>query len=222
MRTRFDTRGFRQSSVVMSELIAPAAFGKGKPLSFAERAGVWLSGRRLRRSVGSFHGKRVGDFGCGYNASFVRSILGEVQSAVLLDISLAQDLKIHQKVCPIEGRLPDAMSSVTSASLDVVLCVSLLEHLERPLDMLVELRRVTAPGGICLINVPNWLGKRFLEFSAFRLGTSEAEYIDDHKSYYDPRELWPLLVRAGFRPRNIRCYRHKLFLNTFAQCRIEK
>jgi hypothetical protein len=36
--------------------------------------------------------------------------------------------------------------------------------------------------------------------------------------YYDPRELWPCLVRAGFRPRDIRCHRHKLGLNTFAVC----
>ena len=41
-------------------------------------------------------------------------------------------------------------------------------------------------GGVCLVNVPSWRGKRFLEFSAFRLGLSPAEEIDDHKTYYDP------------------------------------
>ncbi len=43
--------------------------------------------------------------------------------------------------------------------------------------------------------------------------------MDDHKMYYDPRDLWPLLVQAGFRPRDIRCFRHKFGLNTFARCR---
>jgi hypothetical protein len=43
--------------------------------------------------------------------------------------------------------------------------------------------------------------------------------MDDHKAYYDPRDLWPLLVRAGFRPSDIRCFRHKFGLNTFAECR---
>ena len=38
-------------------------------------------------------------------------------------------------------------------------------------------------------------------------------------AYYDPRDLWPMLVRAGFRPRAIKCHRHKLGLNTFAVCR---
>jgi hypothetical protein len=69
--------------------------------------------------------------------------------------------------------------------------------------------------------VPSWLGKRALEFSAFRLGLSPAEEMDDHKYYFDPKDLWPLLVRAGFRPSNIRCFRHKFRLNTFAICRVD-
>ena len=44
--------------------------------------------------------------------------------------------------------------------------------------------------------------------------------MDDHKRYYDPRDLWPLLVEAGFAPHAIRCRRHKFGLNTFAVCRV--
>jgi hypothetical protein len=43
--------------------------------------------------------------------------------------------------------------------------------------------------------------------------------MNDHKMYYDVRDLWPLLVRAGFLPSDIRCFPHKLGLNTFAVCR---
>ena len=43
--------------------------------------------------------------------------------------------------------------------------------------------------------------------------------MDDHKAYYDVKDFWPLLVRAGFRPSNIRCFSHKFGLNTFAVCR---
>jgi 2-polyprenyl-3-methyl-5-hydroxy-6-metoxy-1,4-benzoquinol methylase len=199
----------------------PGAYGETHSLTVADQFGVWLSSRRVRKSGGSFRGKRVGDFGCGYDARFVRSVLEDVQSAVLVDVSIAEELKAHPKVCATEGQLPGSVGSVGSGSLDVVLCVSVLEHLTEPEKMLDELRRVTAPGGVCLINVPNWLGKRFLELSAYRLGLSPAESIDDHKTYYDPRDLWPLLVRAGFRPRLIRCYRHKFFLNTFARCTVD-
>ena len=43
--------------------------------------------------------------------------------------------------------------------------------------------------------------------------------IDDHKMYYDKRALWPILVRAGFKPSQIRLQYHKFGLNLFAAAR---
>jgi SAM-dependent methyltransferase len=197
------------------------AFGQSHAPSVVDRFGVWLSARALRRELGSLAGKRLGDFGCGFHATFTRSVLDEVASAVLVDVALADDLKAERRVTAIEGQLPDALAAVPDGSLDAVLFVSVLEHLAEPLEALRELRRVTASGGVCLINVPSWRGKRWLEFSAFRLGLSPREEMDDHKRYYDPRELWPLLVAAGFVPHGIRCHRHKFGLNTFAACRVD-
>lgn len=163
----------------------------------------------------------MGDFGCGYDARFVRSVLDEVAQATLVDVALAPDLKGDHRVTAIEGTLPEAAEAVADDSLDVVLCISVLEHLWDPVALVRELRRVAVPeGGICLINVPSWRGKRFLEFSAFRLGLSPAEEIRDHKTYYDPAELVAVLVEGGFRQNEIDCRRHKFGLNTFAACRI--
>jgi SAM-dependent methyltransferase len=148
--------------------------------------------------------------------------LDKVSSATLVDLALAADLKAHPKVTAIEGTLPEALAGLGDKSLDVVLCMSVVEHLWEPHRTLVEFRRVLRPGGVCAINVPSWRGKRALEFSAFKLGVSPACEMDDHKTYYDPRDLWPLLVRAGFLPHGIRCFRHKLTLNTFAVCRIDQ
>jgi len=138
--------------------------------TLVDRFGVWLSARALRRHVPSFTGKSVGDFGCGYNARFVRSVLHKLERAVLVDVALAPDLQSDERITAIEGALPEAMRGVDDASLDVVLCISVLEHLWEPLETLAELRRIVAPGGACLVNVPSWRGKRFLELSAFRFG----------------------------------------------------
>jgi SAM-dependent methyltransferase len=197
------------------------AYGQRRSLSPVDRFGVWLSAQALRRELGSFAGKRLGDFGCGFNATFARSVLDAVDSAVLIDLALADDLKADRRVTAIEGQLPEAAANVPDGSLDAVLCVSVLEHLWDPFAMLQELRRVTAAGGTCFVNVPSWRGKSFLELSAFRFGLSPAEEMDDHKRYYDPRDLWPLLVEAGFRPHAIKCRRHKFGLNTFAACRVD-
>jgi SAM-dependent methyltransferase len=196
------------------------SYGQHRAPTPVDRFGVWLSARALRRHVKTFTGKRVGDFGCGYDATFVRTVLDEVAGAVLVDVALAPDLKEHRRVSAIEGTLPEAVEPLADSSLDVVLCISVLEHLWDPERMLRELRRVCAPGGTCLVNVPSWRGKRFLEFSAYRLKLSPPEEMDDHKAYYDPRDLWPLLVRAGFLPHEIDCYSHKFGLNTFAACRV--
>ena len=197
------------------------SFGQHSAPSAVDRFGVWLSARQIRRFVPSFTGLRVGDFGCGFDARFVRTVLGEVSSAVLVDLDLAEDLRSHPKVRAVVGRLPESLEAIESQSLDVAMCISVLEHLWEPEETLRELRRITAPGGKVLLNVPSWAGKRMLELSAFRLGLSGADEIDDHKSYYDVPDLWPPLVKAGFRPSAIRCFRHKLGLNTFAACTVD-
>jgi SAM-dependent methyltransferase len=194
------------------------AFGQGHALTPVDRFGVWLSARQIRRWIPSFRGRRVADLGCGHQATFARTILDEVERAVLVDVALASDLKAHPKVEAHEGPLPEALALLPSRSLDVVLIVSVLEHLTQPLETLREIHRLLAPGGTCLVNVPSWRGKTYLELAAFRLGVAPAREMDDHKMYYDVRDLWPLLVRAGFAPSQIRCFPHKLGLNTFAVC----
>ena len=164
-------------------------------------------------------GKRLGDFGCGFHAAFSRTVLDEVEHAVLADVALSEALKQNPKVRAVEGALPASLGTLLDASLDVVLCVSVLEHVWDDDALLRELHRVLAPGGVCLVNVPSWRGKRFLELSAFRLGLSPRSEMDDHKRYYDVRDLWPKLVKAGFRPSDVRCFPHKGGLNTFAVCR---
>jgi SAM-dependent methyltransferase len=200
--------------------IRTESFGQTYQPGPVDKLGVWLSARQIRRWVPSFAGKRVADVGCGFHATFARTVLGEVAEATLVDVALADDLKAHPKVKAVEGTLPAALAALPAASQDVVMMVSVLEHLWEPLEALRELRRLLRPAGVALVNVPSWRGKRYLELSAFRLGLSPAAEMDDHKTYYDVPDLWPLLVRAGFLPSQLTCFPHKLGLNTFAVCRV--
>ncbi|MBO0728511.1 MAG: methyltransferase domain-containing protein [Acidimicrobiaceae bacterium] len=195
------------------------AFAQDHGLSPVDRFGIWLSSRRIRRTVGDFAGKRVADFGCGYHALFAQSLLEDVDQLLLVDVALDPTLAELSKVTAIQGVLPEALEGLADRSQDVVVCNSVLEHLWQPQATLDQIFRILALEGVLLLNVPSWRGKFFLEFSAFRLGTSPVEEMDDHKAYYDPSDLWPCLVRAGFRPSGIRCHRHKFGLNTFAVCR---
>jgi SAM-dependent methyltransferase len=196
------------------------AFGEVYRPTVVDRFGVWLSSRQIHRHVPDWRGKRIADIGCGFHATFARRVLDDVESAVLADVSISAELRSHPKVSALTGSIPDVIGDLPSGRMDTILCISVLEHLWNPLTTLVEFRRLLAPGGVCLINVPSWRGKRFLEYSAFRLGLSPAEEMNDHKCYFDVKDLWPLLVRAGFAPSDIRCFSHKYGLNTFAVCAI--
>ncbi len=195
------------------------SYGQTRQPTLVDRFGIWLSARRIRAYAGNPLGKRIGDFGCGHDARIARSFLTSADHLVLVDLSVSPELKENPKVTAIEGELPDALRTLPDASLDIILCNSVLEHLWAPLDAVTAFHRLLTPDGVALINVPSWRGKWFLEFSAFQLGLSPPEEMDDHKAYYDPRDLWPMLVRAGFLPHNITCFRHKFGLNTFAACR---
>jgi SAM-dependent methyltransferase len=195
------------------------SFGQEGGLTYVDRLGVWLSQRKALAQVAPWKGKDVGDFGCGYQAALIRRILPETASATIADVAIAPDLKEHQKVRALEGILPDVLSKVSDASLDIVLCVAVLEHLWEPELALRDFHRILRVGGVAFLTVPTWLDKWPLEFSAFRLGLSPPEEMNDHKRYYSPRDLWPMLVRAGFLPQDIRCRRHKFGLHTFATCR---
>jgi SAM-dependent methyltransferase len=198
-----------------------ASFGQNHKQTWVDHFGVWLSGRQIRRFVPSFQGKVVADLGCGHDASFSRTIVDKVERLVLVDVALAPDLKTLPKIQAIEGGLPGALAELPNQSIDIVLIVSVLEHLWEPERALAEIHRILRPNGTCLVNVPSWLGKRYLELSAFKLGLSPAAEMDDHKTYYDVKDLWPLLVRAGFKPSEITCFSHKGGLNTFAACRLK-
>ncbi len=199
-----------------------ASFGQKHEPTLVDRFGVWLSARQIRRFVPSVEGLDIADLGCGYHASFARTALGEVKSATLVDVALADDLQKHPKVRALQGELLQALQALPDRSFDLVMIVSVLEHLWEPLQTLKQIRRLLRPGGTCLVNVPSWRGRRYLEFSAFKLGLSPAAEMDDHKTYYDVQDLWPLLVSAGFLPSEIDCFSHKFGLNTFAACRLKR
>lgn len=195
------------------------AFGQGETLNWLDRLSFWLSCRRIKSVVGDFAGLRLADIGCGYDAPFAHYVRGQAKSIVVADLAIAPETKREPGVRAIEGRLPDCLTAIDDQSIDVVFCNSVIEHLWEPLETLREIFRICAPGGVAFINAPAWRAKNLLEFLAFRLGLLPESEIDDHKMYYDPKDLWPLLVRSGFRPKDLRVFRHKFRFGTLAICR---
>lgn len=194
------------------------AFGQGG-LSWVDRWGVWLSERAVLKHLPRGAPLSALDLGCGFEARLLRRLAPRLQTGMGIDVRIAEAARNTPPLVFQEGAIEAVLPAVAADTFDVVLLLSVLEHLREPIGVLRESYRVLRPGGVLLVNVPTWLGKRFLEYSAFRLHLSGAVEIEDHKRYCDIRDLWPLLVQAGFKPSGLRLRYHKFGLNLFGVCR---
>jgi SAM-dependent methyltransferase len=188
-------------------------------LTLADRFGVRLSQRAIAKHLPPRADLDILELGCGFHAKNLLALQARMGSAVGIDFQVSEAAKRSDRIRFIEGPIEAATAQLARNSFDAILFISVLEHLWDPLAVLRGCHDWLRPGGVLLINVPTWAGKVALEYSAFRLGTSPRDELNDHKMYYDKRDLWPLLVRAGFLPENVRLRYHKFRLNLFAVVR---
>jgi SAM-dependent methyltransferase len=186
-------------------------------VTWVDRWGVWLSQRAIDRSLPLRTDLTVLEIGCGYRATHLLAIRDRTRQGVGVDFNIAPELRSMPGLTFHEASIEDTLPLLTRGTFDVVLMISVLEHLAEQFAALEAAHELLRPGGTLLVSVPTWRGKFFLEFSAFRLGLSPKIEMDDHKMYYDKRDLWPLLVRAGFKPSEIRLSYYKFGLNLFAR-----
>jgi SAM-dependent methyltransferase len=187
-----------------------------KKLTFVDRFGVWLSQRAISRELPDRPNLEVLELGCGFRATQLVALEPRLQRGVGVDFQIDPQLSGRDNLTFYQGTIEEALPRLQAQTFDAVLVISVLEHLSDPLFVIESVRGLLKPSGVLLINVPTWRGKGFLEFFAFRLGLSPKIEMDDHKMYYDKRDLWPLLVRAGFKPSLIKLRYHKFGLNLFA------
>ena len=185
----------------------------------ADRLGVWLSQRAIRRNLPRRNDLEVLELGCGYHATQLIALDQTLKRGIGVDFHIAPELQTLERFTFHEGTIEELLPKLESEMVDVVMLISVLEHLAKPQFVIQSAWRLLRPSGLLLVNVPTWLGKGFLEFSAFRLGVSPTVEMDDHKMYYGKRDLWPILVGAGFKPSQIRLRYHKFGLNLFAAAR---
>lgn len=198
------------------------SYGQDYNPTLVDRFGCWLSMVKIRTATkkkGKIglggNRKKLLDLGSGYHMALSGQMTKEY------DVT-AVDLALNQEILPqimkIEGPLEHVLPALRENEYSFIIFNSVMEHLIHPQEALNELYRILEPDGTVFLNVPTWRGKWFLEYSAFRLHTSPASEMNDHKMYYDKRILWPMLVKSGFLPENIQLHYHKFGLNVYAVC----
>lgn len=95
------------------------------------------------------------------------------------------------------GTLPDRQ-------FDTIMMGELIEHIERPYDLLRALRPLLAPGGRVVLSTPNPLGLPVVvaEYLCLR----KFYFTSNHLFYFPPRWVWRMLEHCGYRPiRTVGC-----------------
>lgn len=155
----------------------------------------WRRAAMLRRRMHGVRGRRVLDIGCGRGDTLAwlqrwgADVHGTQVSATAAQV--ARDLIGHDRI--FVGELADA--AYPAASFDCVTLWHVLEHVEDPLSMLKEVRRILRPDGFVYIEVPNAGG-----WAATRFRRHWLPYdVPKHLFHFSPGSLKSLGGLAGLR-----------------------
>jgi 2-polyprenyl-3-methyl-5-hydroxy-6-metoxy-1,4-benzoquinol methylase len=159
---------------------------------FLVRLMMALRGRKLPRAAKA---GRLLDFGCGRGDFLLHC---RRQGWTVAGVELTQSPIVRMKrALGIEVYEPDCLEQIPATHFDVVTLWHALEHMPDPAGTLGLVRRILKPGGLVLIEVPN-----FGSWQA-RLGGPAWFHLDvpRHLFHFDKVALMGLLQRQGFQPR---------------------
>jgi SAM-dependent methyltransferase len=106
----------------------------------------------------------------------------------------------------VDVRLDIRAIELPNASFDAVICSHVLEHIDDDLAAMRELRRITTPGGWCLVMVPLDSGRERTYEDPSIVSAEDRErafWQDDHVRLYAP-DIGDRLDEAGFAVERVR------------------
>jgi 2-polyprenyl-6-hydroxyphenyl methylase/3-demethylubiquinone-9 3-methyltransferase len=161
-----------------------------------------LLARRLRvlhRHAAFSSSDVVLDLGCG-DGTHLHALADRIGSGIGVDLSprMIQRARRQMKHPALAFRTGDAerLASIPSASVDVVFCVGVLEHLLRPRRALQQVARVLRPSGRFVALTLN--GAHWWYRLADRVGVPTRHLDTDHR--LSPERARQLFCDSGLRP----------------------
>lgn len=159
---------------------------------------------------------RILDIGCGAG-DFLANINSKVFEKHGVEVNPDGYEKCRQKNLKVfNNELKE--SGFESEYFDVITMWHVLEHLDRPGDFLVEVRRILKNGGLLIVATPN------TDSWGFRLGLKDWFHLDSprHLILYNRGSLRLLLEKTGFKARNFKKIPYDFPLDLFWSVRKSK
>jgi SAM-dependent methyltransferase len=138
------------------------------------------------------------DVGCGYGTFL--AALADASTCELVGIdtdagSIAHALR-HERIRYECGGVDSA--ALEAGSFDAVTMFESLEHHRDPLEALRRALRLLKPGGVCVVEVPNWAGAWRRVFGSWWMPL----LVPQHLYHFTPASLREAMVAAGFEVRD--------------------
>lgn len=146
-----------------------------------------------------FRGRLVADIGCGAG-SYLDSISGFAETAIAIEPSIEYQEELRKKGYPTFSYATDAAGEY-GGRVDIVVCFSVIEHIEEPVPFLQAIRTLLRPGGVCLLTTPN------LNDCLLKAGPANYPsffFRKVHRWYFDQQALATAFRQAGFSASEVR------------------
>jgi SAM-dependent methyltransferase len=151
----------------------------------------------------------VADVGCG-GGSFLDGVRGMARQTIAIEPMRGYHASLRTR-----GSLvyPDVDSALVAhaGQIDVLVCFSVIEHVQQPRLFASNMRRLLAPGGVALLSTPNRADVLLsVGCDAYR----QFFYRVVHRHYFDAASLRTLALAAGFTSCDV-MFRHRFNFGNF-------
>ncbi len=142
--------------------------------------------------------KAILEIGCGPQAFFLRSLASQRNKKLIgIDPKLERNLSLPDNLTLIKEKIIDKIN-LANDSVDCVIMLAVLEHLDKPSQVLNEVYRILKPNGLLCLTTPTPLGKKIIEFLSFKLKLIDPAQVLEHKNYFNKNNLEKMAQKAGF------------------------
>lgn len=152
---------------------------------------------------------RILDVGCG-SGDFLANINSGIFEKYGVEVSPDGYKKCSQRNLKVFNKELKE-NSFEAEYFDVITMWHVLEHLDKPGELLIEARRILKNGGLLIVATPN------TDSWGFKLGLKDWFHLDAprHLILYNQRSLETLLEKTGFKVRNLKKISYDFPLDLF-------